>query len=30
MATEAKRRVRARFSVERMVEETLRLYGLSG
>jgi glycosyltransferase involved in cell wall biosynthesis len=28
MAAEAKRRVRERFSVERMVEETLRLYGL--
>ena len=29
MAAEAKRRVRERFSVERMVDETLRLYGLS-
>ena len=29
MAAEAKRRVRERFSVERMVEETLRLYGTS-
>jgi glycosyltransferase involved in cell wall biosynthesis len=29
MAEEAKRRVRERFSVERMVEETLRLYGTS-
>jgi glycosyltransferase involved in cell wall biosynthesis len=28
MAAEAKRRVRARFSIERMVEETLRLYAL--
>lgn len=28
MAAEAKRRVRGRFSIERMVEETLRLYGL--
>ena len=28
MAAEAKRRVRERFSVERMIEETLRLYGL--
>ena len=28
MAAEAKRRVRARFSVDRMVDETLRLYGL--
>ncbi|HEX6701082.1 MAG TPA: glycosyltransferase [Gaiellaceae bacterium] len=28
MAAEAKRRVRARFSVERMVEETLHVYGL--
>jgi len=28
LAAEAKRRVRERFSVERMVEETLRLYGL--
>jgi glycosyltransferase involved in cell wall biosynthesis len=28
MAAEAKRRVRERFSVERMLEETLRLYGL--
>jgi glycosyltransferase involved in cell wall biosynthesis len=28
MAAEARRRVRARFSVERMVDETLRLYGL--
>ena len=27
MAAEAKRRVRERFSIERMVEETLRLYG---
>jgi glycosyltransferase involved in cell wall biosynthesis len=27
MAAEAKRRVRARFSIERMVEETLQLYG---
>ena len=29
MAAEAKRRVRERFSVERMVDETLRLYGTS-
>jgi glycosyltransferase involved in cell wall biosynthesis len=28
MAAEAKRRVRKRFSIERMVDETLRLYGL--
>jgi glycosyltransferase involved in cell wall biosynthesis len=28
MAAEAKRRVRERFSIERMVDETLRLYGL--
>jgi glycosyltransferase involved in cell wall biosynthesis len=28
MAAEAKRRVRARFSIERMVDETLRVYGL--